>query len=312
MKIFITGMAGMIGYHTAIKLHQSGHSVVGIDNFNDYYEVQLKRNRAALLKQNYGIEVVESDIITVDYDTLLQDVDAVLHLAAYANPRHSLEHPQYYIDTNITGTQKLIEGCEKNGVDNVVYASSSCVMHGQPLPWNEVDRPSHQNNPYGWSKRANECQFMHSNIKNTSGLRFFTVYGPYGRPDMALFLFTKGIVDQTPIIAFNNGDMIRDFTYVQDIVQGVEISLNNVANNNGHEIYNIGRGEKVNLMDFIHHIEKKVGKEAIINYRPKHPADVPATWSDTSKLQALGYQPATSIEEGVSHFIDWYREYYNV
>ena len=312
MKIFITGMAGMIGYHTAIQLHQSGHSVVGIDNFNDYYEVQLKRDRAALLKQNYGIEVVEADIITANYDTLLKDVDAVLHLAAYANPRHSLEYPQYYIDTNITGTQKLIEGCEKNGVENVVYASSSCVMHGQPLPWNEVDRPSHQNNPYGWSKRANECQFMHSNIKNTSGLRFFTVYGPYGRPDMALFLFTKGIIDQTPIIAFNNGDMIRDFTYVQDIVQGVEISLNNVANNNGHEIYNIGRGEKVNLMDFIHHIEKKVGKEAIIDYRPKHPADVPATWSDTSKLQALGYQPETSIEEGVSHFIDWYREYYNV
>ena len=312
MKIFITGMAGMIGYHTAIQLHQSGHSVVGIDNFNDYYEVQLKRDRAALLKQNYGMTVIESDIITADYDTLLKDVDAVLHLAAYANPRHSLEYPQYYIDTNITGTQKLIEGCEKNGVENVVYASSSCVMHGQPLPWNEVDRPSHQNNPYGWSKRANECQFMHSNIKNTSGLRFFTVYGPYGRPDMALFLFTKGIIDQTPIIAFNNGDMIRDFTYVQDIVQGVEISLNNVANNNGHEIYNIGRGEKVNLMDFIHHIEKKVGKEAIIDYRPKHPADVPATWSDTSKLQALGYQPETSIEEGVSHFIDWYREYYNV
>lgn len=312
MKIFITGMAGMIGYHTAIQLHQSGHSVVGIDNFNDYYEVQLKRDRAALLKQNYGMTVIESDIITADYDTLLKDVDAVLHLAAYANPRHSLEYPQFYIDTNITGTQRLIEGCEKNGVDNVVYASSSCVMHGQPLPWNEVDRPSHQNNPYGWSKRANECQFMHSNIKNTSGLRFFTVYGPYGRPDMALFLFTKGIIDQTPIIAFNNGDMIRDFTYVQDIVQGVEISLNNVANNDGHEIYNIGRGEKVNLMDFIHHIEKKVGKEAIIDYRPKHPADVPATWSDTSKLQALGYQPETSIEEGVSHFIDWYREYYNV
>ena len=311
MKIFITGMAGMIGYHTAIQLHQSGHSVVGIDNFNDYYDVQLKRVRATLLKVNYGIEVVEADIITANYDELLKDVDAVLHLAAYANPRHSLEYPQYYIDTNITGTQKLIEGCEKNGVENVVYASSSCVMHGQQLPWNEHDRPGHQNNPYGWTKRANECQFMHSNIKNTSGLRFFTVYGPYGRPDMALFLFTKGIVDQTPIIAFNNGDMIRDFTYVQDIVQGVEISLNNVANNDGHEIYNIGRGEKVNLMDFIHHIEKKVGKEAIIDYRPAHPADVPATWSDTTKLKKLGYNPQTSIEEGVSHFIDWYMEYYN-
>ena len=312
MKIFITGMAGMIGYHTAIQLHQSGHSVVGIDNFNDYYEVQLKRDRAALLKQNYGMTVIESDIITADYDTLLKDVDAVLHLAAYANPRHSLEYPQYYIDTNITGTQRLIEGCEKNGVDNVVYASSSCVMHGQPLPWNEVDQPSHQNNPYGWTKRANECQFMHSNIKNTSGLRFFTVYGPYGRPDMALFLFTKGIIDQTPIIAFNNGNMVRDFTYVKDIVQGVDISLNNVANNDGHEIYNIGRGEQVQLMDFIHHIEENVGKKAIIDYQPAHPADVPATWSDTTKLQKLGYQPKMSIAEGVEHFVKWYREYYNV
>jgi len=311
MKIFITGMAGMIGYHSAIKLRQSGHSIVGIDNFNDYYDVQLKRDRAALLKQNYGIEVVEADITTANYNELLKDVDVVLHLAAYANPRHSLEYPQYYIDTNITGTQKLIEGCEKNDVENVVYASSSCVMHGQDLPWNEHDRPGHQNNPYGWSKRANECQFIHSNIKNTSGLRFFTVYGPYGRPDMALFLFTKGIVEQTPIIAFNNGNMIRDFTYVDDICQGVETSINNVVNNGGHEIYNIGRGEQVQLMDFIQHIEKNVGKKAIIDYRPAHPADVPATWSDTTKLKKLGYNPQTSIEEGVEKFVKWYMEYYN-
>ena len=311
MKIFITGMAGMIGYHSAIRLHKSGHSVVGIDNFNDYYDVQLKRVRATLLKANYGIEVIEADITTANYNELLKDVDVVLHLAAYANPRHSLEYPQYYIDTNITGTQKLIEGCEKNDVENVVYASSSCVMHGQDLPWNEHDRPGHQNNPYGWSKRANECQFMHSNIKNTSGLRFFTVYGPYGRPDMALFLFTKGIIDQTPIIAFNNGNMVRDFTYVDDICQGVEISLNNVVNNDGHEIYNIGRGEQVQLMDFIQHIEKNVGKKAIIDYRPAHPADVPATWSDTTKLKKLGYNPQTSIEEGVEKFVKWYMEYYN-
>ena len=312
MKIFITGMAGMIGYHSAIKLHQSGHSIVGIDNFNDYYDVQLKRVRATLLKVNYGIEVIEADIITANYDELLKDVDVVLHLAAYANPRHGLANPYVYIDTNITGTNKLIDACEKLGIQDVVYASSSCVMHGQPLPWNEHDRPDLQNNPYGWSKRVNECQFAHSKIKNSSGLRFFTVYGPYGRPDMALFLFTKGIIDETPIIAFNNGNMIRDFTYVDDICQGIEISINNVANNNGHEIYNIGRGEQVQLMDFIKHIEKKVGKSAIIDYQPAHPADVPATWSDTTKLQKLGYKPQTSIEEGVSHFIDWYKEYYSV
>lgn len=312
MKIFITGMAGMIGYHTAIQLHQSGHEVVGIDNFNDYYEVQLKRDRAALLEQLCGITVIEDDIITTNYDELLKGVDVVLHLAAYANPRHGLAFPYTYIDTNITGTQKLIDGCERNGIENVVYASSSCVMHGQDLPWNEHDRPGMQNNPYGWSKRVNECQFNHSKIKNTSGLRFFTVYGPYGRPDMALFLFTKGIIDGTPIIAFNNGDMIRDFTYVADICQGIEITINNVKNNNGHEIYNIGYGEQVQLMDFIHHIENQVGKKAVIDYQPKHPADVPATWSDTTKLQKLGYKPTTSIEVGVEKFVKWYREYYNV
>jgi UDP-glucuronate 4-epimerase len=218
------------------------------------------------------------------------------------------------MDTNITGTQRLIEACEKVGISKVVYASSSCVMHGQPLPWNEQDRPALQNNPYGWSKRVNECQFAHSKIAQTVGLRFFTVYGPYGRPDMALFLFAKGIIEQTPIIAYNNGNMARDFTYVEDIVQGLQLVINKTMSEDTplDDIYNIGYGAKVQLMDFIHHIEHQIGKKAIINYQPAHPADVPATWSDTSKLRALGYNPSTPIELGVERFVEWYRKYYNV
>lgn len=301
----------MIGYHSAHHLHNKGHEVWGIDNFNDYYDVELKKDRSKLLEKQ-GVRIIDADIRSADYKTLLQDVDVVLHLAAYVHPRHSLEYPHLYIDNNITGTQLLIDNCESMGIDRVVYASTSCVMHGQPLPWNEHDRPVHQISPYGWTKRTNECQFAHSNIPHVSGLRFFTVYGPYGRPDMAMFIFTNNIINEQPIIAYNNGNMFRDFTYVGDIVQGIELSINNVGNNNGHEIYNISRGEQVNLMDFIHCIEEKLNKKAIINYRPPHPADVPATWGDTSKLKALGYNPQMSIKEGVDMFIDWYLEYYGV
>ena len=202
MNIFITGIAGMIGFHTTKHLTSLGHRITGVDNFNDYYEVSLKRERARILNDEYAVTVSDGDILTLDYNVTLKDVDLVLHLAAYANPRHSLEYPQLYIDNNITGTQRLIEGVERAGIKNVVYASSSCVMHEQPLPWSEKDNPGHQNNPYGWTKRANECQFIHSNIAKTVGLRFFTVYGPHGRPDMALFGFTKNIIEEQPINLF--------------------------------------------------------------------------------------------------------------
>lgn len=315
MKVFITGISGMIGFHAAKQLKTSGHEVVGIDNFNEYYDVELKRAREKILKDEYGVTVVNDDIRSGLYRELLKGVDVVLHLAAYANPRHSLDYPQFYIDTNITGTQRLIEACEDMGIENVVYASSSCVMHGQPLPWNETDLPTHQNNPYGWSKRVNECQALHSKIVRTIGLRFFTVYGPYGRPDMALFMFTKAIIDGTPVKAFNNGQMWRDFTYVDDIVNGVEIVINKIANDKDekyNEIYNIGYGARNNLMDFIAEIEKNVGKKAIVEMCPAHPADVPATWADTRKLQALGYKPATPIEVGVKNFVEWYRQFYSI
>lgn len=315
MKILITGQAGMIGFHSAKHFASLGCEVFGVDNFNSYYDVALKRERERILREDYGVYTIEEDIQNFqNIEEKLEDVDVVLHLAAYANPRHALEDPQPYIDTNITGTQRIVEVCERNGI-NVVYASSSCVMHGQPLPWNEHDRPAHQNNPYGWSKRANECQFMHSKIQRSAGLRFFTVYGPYGRPDMALFKFTDKIVKGEPIDLYNYGDMKRDFTYVQDIVDGIELVVNKVVEDTDmqyHEIYNIGYGQQVNLLDFVDHIEKNLGRTADRNLVPKHPADTPETWSDTTKLQQLGYNPTTPIEEGVEKFVSWYKSYYGV
>lgn len=313
MKMLVTGAAGMIGYHSALRFKKLGWDVVGIDNFNDYYDVDLKLERARLLDEA-GVIVHKVDVQEPEkYAELLDSDTVVLHLAAYANPRHALVDPKPYIDTNITGTWRLIQECEKKGC-NVVYASSSCVMHGQPLPWNEVDRPSHQNNPYGWSKRANECQFMHSEIKRSAGLRFFTVYGPYGRPDMALFLFTNQIVKGEEVTLYNYGDMKRDFTYVDDIVDGIVLVVDKVVSDTDsyHEIYNIGYGDQVDLLDFLDHIETNLGRKAKRKLAPKHRADVPATWSDTTKLQQLGYKPTTPINVGVKKFVDWYKEYYNV
>lgn len=312
-RIFITGIAGMIGYHTAKKLMDAGYHVSGIDNFNSYYDPKLKHAREALLIAN-GLDpedLIVGDIENVNFHSILKNVDLVIHLAAYANPRHAMAEPQPYIDTNISGTQRLIEGAERNKVP-IVYASSSCVMHGQPLPWNEDDRPALQNNPYGWSKYVNECQFAHSKVVKSAGLRFFTVYGPYGRPDMALFKFADGIVAGTPIDLYNYGDMKRDFTYVDDIVQGVKIVAENILNDTqevDHEVFCIGYGEQVELVDFVDEIEKNLGRKAERNLTPAHPADTPETWSDTTKIQKLGYKPTTSIKEGVSQFITWYKEY---
>lgn len=312
MKIFVTGISGMIGMHSALKLKKNGYEVTGIDNFNNYYDVVLKYERAKILREN-GISVLSDDIRkSNDWKTYLKDVDVVLHLAAYAGVRHSLKNPYEYIDNNIVGTQRLIDECEKYNVKNVVYASTSCVQHGQPLPFKETDNPTHQTSPYGWTKRANECQFLTSKIKRKVGLRFFTVYGPYGRPDMALFDFTKKIMNGEQITVFNNGDMKRDFTYVEDIVSGIEIIVRKVLfdTDNYHDIYNLGRGEQVQLMDFILEIEKNVGKKADIKFADLHPADLKETWADTTKIQQLGYNPQTSIAEGVEKFVNWYREYF--
>ena len=315
-KILITGGAGFIAYHLAQKLQAEGHRVCGFDNYNDYYDVDLKYARGRSLATR-GIEVIKGDLVNlvdVEFAVTTFAPEIVIHLGAYAGVRHSLDHPKLYIDNNINGTHNLIEVCEKRGVNKIIYASTSCVMAGNELPWNESDKCGYQLNAYGYSKATNEAQFMASKIPVTIGLRFFTVYGPWGRPDMALFTFTKSIIDGTPIKLFNYGDMIRDFTYVDDIVQGVNIVINRANNTtqNLKEVYNIGNGEQVQLLDFVSEIEKNVGKEAIRELVEKHPADTQATWSDTTKLQALGYKPTTSVKVGVAKFVEWYKEYYEI
>jgi len=310
MNILITGGAGFIGYHLAQSLHQENHNIICLDNLNDYYDVELKKHRARNLEKK-GITVLYHNISYIsNIKDQLQNIDCVIHLAAYAGVRHSLNNPQLYIDGNITVTQDLINFCEQMRIPKVIYASTSCVMAGNPLPWDETMNIKHQLNPYGYSKYINECQFKMSKIPCSVGLRFFTVYGPWGRPDMALFSFTNDIINDKEITLFNNGNMIRDFTYVDDIVNGIELIINNDVPNN--EIYNIGRGEQVHLIDFVNSIESCLDKKAKYKYMPKHPADTQATWSNTNKLKKLGYNPQVSINEGVKNFISWYLVYYGI
>jgi len=310
MKVAITGLAGFIGSTLAKQLKNNGHDVVGFDNYNDYYDVNLKHKRANILKSEYDITVNNIDLMDSRGLTdffVYEKPDMVVHLAAYAGVRHSMEAPMKYVMNNIVGSQNLIQAMEAANVNNVIFASTSCTMHGNPLPWNEQEKLGPQLNPYGYSKSCNENQFFTSNIENTIGLRFFTVYGPWGRPDMALFDFTRAIMADETIKVFNFGDMKRDFTYVDDIVNGIEIVMNNMTN---RDIYNIGYGEQVQLMDFISEIEKNLGKEAKKDFVAQHPADAKETWSDTTKLQKLGYKPTTPISVGVKNFIDWYKGFY--
>ena len=316
MKILITGGAGFIGFHLAQKLMIEGHTIYGFDNFNDYYDVSLKEARAKILEEQFKVFIQKIDLR--DRESLSKYIastkpDVVVHLAAMAGVRHSMDDPTAYIENNILGTHNLIEECTKHGVDKVVYASTSCTMAGNPLPWKEDEKLGVAKNPYGYSKATNEAQFISSKIDSTIGLRFFTVYGPWGRPDMALFDFTKSITEERPIKLFNHGDMIRDFTYVDDIVQGINIVLNKILESSDfNEIYNIGYGQQVKLENFVDHIEKNLDKKAIKRYVPMHPADTHQTWSDTTKLQKLGYIPTTPIAEGVEKFITWYKSYYGI
>lgn len=310
MKVLITGIAGFIGYHTAIRFSQLGHEVTGFDNFNDtVYDSSIKRDRANLLFDNYNISCVMGDLKDVlSIETIVGSFnpDLVIHLAAHAGVRVSLDCPGEYIDNNVKGTQNLIDVLEKHNIKNVIYASTSCIMEGNNLPWGPDDKLGPQLSPYAYSKQTNENQFHISKIKNAVGLRFFTVYGPWGRPDMALYTFADNITNGRPIDVYNNGDMKRDFTYVDDIVQGIELVSRNITK---RDIYCIGYGQQVQLMEFINHIEQNIGKQAQKIFKPRHPADALETWSDTSKLQALGYKPTTPISVGVANFIDWFRNY---
>ena len=297
-KIYITGIAGFIGFHMAERLAMAGYEVGGVDDFNDYYDPQLKRDRALLLETKFGIKTYDHDIEIIPWRHHLENYDAVIHLAAHAGVRHSLDHPQMYIDTNITGTQRLIHACEEYEIP-VVYASSSTV-------------DSDHLNPYAWSKYVNEKQFESSKLLS-AGLRFYTVYGEYGRPDMALGLFTEAIAQGKTIDVYNHGDMQRDFTYVGDLVKGIHLILENMLLTpaiNYHEIYNLGTGKSNELMDYIGCIEDQLGKVSQKNYLPMHPADVKSTQADITKAQGLGYNPTTTMYEGIKYYIDWFKEYH--
>ena len=312
MKIFITGIAGMIGFHLAERLLAEGHEVMGVDNYNNfYYSFVLKMDRAKMLKKQ-GIEIFNSDFgrFALDYKP-----DLVIHLAAHAAVRHSMNHKNEYFENNIIKTQTLINQLEKLGVEKVIYASTSCVKHGQPLPWKESDRPLHQNNPYGMSKRTNECQFIASKIPYAIGLRFFTAYGPWGRPDMALHQFAHAMMADEPLTVYNNGNMKRDFTYVGDVVDAIMKVIEYLEEpgmyvDMSKDIFNVGYGKQVDLMQFIRLIAQELGKDPRLHFVPPHPADVPETWCDNTKMKGMGWLPTTPIEVGVSRFVDWYREYY--
>lgn len=297
-KIYITGIAGFIGFHTAKHLINKGYEVSGMDNFDDYYDPQFKYDRQAILHTQYGSITDDDNIETADWQDILKDYDAVIHLAAHAGVRHSLNNPQMYIDTNISATQRLIHACEDLEIP-VIYASSSTA-------------DSDHLNPYAWSKYVNEKQFETSKLIS-AGLRFYTVYGEWGRPDMALYTFADLMSQGKEIEIYNYGDMQRDFTYVGDLVDGIEIILEYVLNQpqeNPHEIYNLGTGKSNELMDYIECLENELGRIALKNMLPMHPADVQSTQANIGKAQSLGYNPTTTIQEGIKYFANWFKEYH--
>jgi UDP-glucuronate 4-epimerase len=331
MKLLITGMAGFIGHSVAKRLAGQGHEIVGIDNLNDYYDVALKQARLADLAEYADIRFVELDLADREGIAALfaeERFDRVIHLAAQAGVRYSLENPHVYADANLVGHLNVLEGCRHNKVEHLVYASSSSVYGmNAKVPFATSDAVDHPVSLYAATKKANELMshtYSHLYGIPTTGLRFFTVYGPWGRPDMAPFKFTKALLEGQPIQVFNHGDMQRDFTYIDDIVEGIVRILDVVpqpgnstdsldASTAPYGLYNIGNGSPVALMDFIRAIETATGCEAKCDFQPMQPGDVPRTWADTEVLfQATGYRPQVGIEEGVKRFVDWYRGFYNV
>jgi UDP-glucuronate 4-epimerase len=335
MKILLTGAAGFIGSTAANRLLARGDVVVGLDNLNDYYSVQLKQDRLARLTPQAGFRFVRMDVADrAGIAKLFADekFDRVIHLAAQAGVRYSLKNPQAYIDANVVGFMNILEGCRHNGVQHLVYASSSSVYGGNTkMPFSERDSVDHPVSMYAATKKANELMahtYSHLFRLPTTGLRFFTVYGPWGRPDMALFLFTKAILEGKPIDVFNHGKMQRDFTYVDDIVEGVVRVVDRVAepdpayrsdvpdpgtSNAPFRVFNIGNNNPVPLLDFIGCIEDALGRKAHKNLLPLQDGDVPATYADVDALRDwVGFAPATDIQTGIRRFVDWYRGYYSV
>jgi len=335
VRVLVTGTAGFIGSNVARRLLARGDEVIGVDNVNDYYDVNLKEARLARLTGDPGFTEVRLDI--AERDAMAEvfarhKPERVVHLAAQAGVRYSLENPHAYIDANLVGFTNILEGCRHNDVKHLVYASSSSVYGAnEAMPFSVHDNVDHPLSLYAASKKANELMahtYSHLYRLPTTGLRFFTVYGPWGRPDMALFIFTKKIIAGEPIDVFNHGHHRRDFTYIDDIVEGVIRTLDNVATANDqwsgqnpdpgtsnapYRLYNIGSNNPVELSRFIEVLEDCLGRKAEKNYLPLQPGDVPATYANVQDLiDDVGYQPATPVETGIRNFVDWYRDFYKV
>ncbi len=333
--VLVTGAAGFIGFHLAERLLRAGRPVVGLDNMSAYYDVELKRGRLKALQEHAGFSFVETDI--ADADALnqvfaAQRFDLVFNLAAQAGVRYSMQNPQAYVRSNLDGFVNILEACRHNAVKHLVFASSSSVYGAvTKMPFSVHQNVDHPLSLYAATKKSNELlahSYSHLYRLPVTGLRFFTVYGPWGRPDMAMYLFTKAIFDGQPIEVFNNGDMQRDFTYVDDVVEAlVRVGDRPAAanaewsgqapdpatSNAPYRIYNIGNSEPVTLTRLIEAIEKAAGKTAIKTMRPMQPGDVPATFADVSDLtRDVGFAPRTSIEDGAKRFVDWYRGYYGL
>ncbi len=327
----ITGAAGFIGSTLAKRLLERGDTVTGVDNLNDYYDVSLKEARLARLTSSSHFSFIKADIADRDVMSALfadNAFDSVVSLAAQAGVRYSIENPAAYIDANLVGFGNILEGCRQGGIGHLVYASSSSVYGSNTkLPFSEKDNVDHPISLYAASKKANELMahaYAHLYGLPTTGLRFFTVYGPWGRPDMALFKFTKGILEGQPIPVYNRGQMVRDFTYIDDIVEGVIHVLDqppgkgegvNEPDRSASapwRIYNIGNSSRVQLMDYIQALEKALGLKATLELLPMQDGDVPATEADVSALESdFCYRPQVGVEEGIKRFVEWYRSYYS-
>jgi UDP-glucuronate 4-epimerase len=334
-KLLITGAAGFIGFHLAKQCLKAGTAIVGVDNLDPYYDVDLKKARLKQLQAypDFTFEYIDlSDREQVPDLFNRYPFQKVVHLAAQAGVRYSIENPLAYVDANVTGFTNIIEGCRYHAIEHLVYASTSSVYGAnQKQPFKESHPTEHPLAMYPVTKKCNELMahaYANLHALPCTGLRFFTVYGPWGRPDMALFKFTKAILNEEPLPVFNYGDMVRDFTYIDDIVEGILKALANPAQSdadwNGYNpdpstsyvpyrIYNIGNNQPISLMRYIHAIEKALGKQGQYRYLPLQEGDVPSTNADVEKLRDdLGYAPQTSVEDGVKHFVEWYRDFYKV
>jgi len=332
-RYMVTGAAGFVGYHVAERLLSQGHQVLGIDNVNDYYDVALKRARLARLAPHSGFRFVEMDLADragVEGEFQGFQPGVVIHLAAQAGVRYSLTNPHAYVDSNLVAFVNILEGCRHHGVKHLVYASSSSVYGANTtIPFSVQHNVDHPVSLYAATKKANELMahtYSHLYRLPTTGLRFFTVYGPWGRPDMAYYLFTKAILEGRPINVFNNGDMRRDFTYIDDVVEGVIRTAERVAapnpewsgahpdpssSNAPYRVYNIGNNQPVELLNMIQILEDALGVKAQKNFLPMQPGDVRETYANVDDLaRDVGFRPSTSLEEGLGRFVEWYRGYY--